>query len=55
MDRKTFEALRVLMEKIDRHVLHATYQEDTREAYAIVSEWMDEVAKDYVGLDATEV
>ena len=47
MDKKTYEALKVLMEKIDRHVLHATYQEDTKEAFAQVEGWMDEVAKDY--------
>lgn len=36
-------AIEVLMEKIDRHVLHATYQEDTKEAYAHVKEWLEKI------------
>lgn len=36
-------ALKVLMDKIDRHVLHATYQEDTKEAYARVKDWLERI------------
>jgi hypothetical protein len=47
MDKKTFEALKVLVAKIELHVAPATYQEDTREAVAVVKEWMDEYEKEY--------
>jgi len=45
MEKQTYEAMQLLMSKIERYVLHATYQEDTREAFALVKEWMDNVAK----------
>ena len=47
MDKETYEALKLLMEKLDRHVIHATYQEDTMKAYKQVEAWIDEVSKDY--------
>lgn len=47
MNKETYEALKVLVSKIERHVAPATYQEDTREAVAVVKEWMDKVAEDY--------
>jgi hypothetical protein len=47
MDEKTYKALKVLMEKLERYVIHATYQEDAKKAYKQVLEWIDEVAKDY--------
>lgn len=43
MDKETRAALTLLLEKIDRHVRHATYQEDTREAYVRVSEWLNTI------------
>jgi len=47
MDRETYEALKLLMDKLDRHVIHATYQEDAMKAYKQVETWLDEVSKDY--------
>lgn len=46
MDKETYEALKLLMEKLDRHVIHATYQEDAKGAYRQVAEWIDEVSHD---------
>jgi len=54
MDKETYEALKLLMEKLDRHVIHATYQEDTMKAYKQVEAWIDEVSKDYEPKELTE-
>lgn len=42
MNKETYEALKVLMDKLDHHVIHATYQEDAKEAFKIVTRWMDD-------------
>jgi effector-binding domain-containing protein len=47
MEKETFEALLLLMEKLERHVIHATYQEDSKEAYKKVMEWIEEAGEDY--------
>lgn len=41
MEKEIHDALTLLLEKIDKHVRHATYQEDTKEAYALVREWLE--------------
>jgi len=47
MNKETYEALKILMDKLDRHVIHATYQEEAKKAYGIVGDWIDKVAKEY--------
>lgn len=47
MNKETYEALKLLMDKLERHVIHATYQEDAKNAYNTVMDWVEEVAKDY--------
>ena len=47
MDKETYEALKLLMDKLERYVIHTTYQENSKEAYKKVEEWIEEVAKDY--------
>jgi len=54
MDKETYEALKLLMDKLDRHVIHATYQEDAMKAYKQVETWLDEVSKDYEPKELTE-
>ena len=50
MDKKTFEALNVIMAFAKRHGADG----DNFDAFMQVHDWMREVEKDYVGPDATE-
>ena len=50
MDKKTYEALKVVMAFARRHGADETYHDE----FECVLDWVDEVAKDYKGDDATK-
>ena len=50
MDKKTYEALEVVVAFARKHGVDETHYDE----FECVLDWMQELAKDYEGVDATE-